>query len=92
MYYLMKNITLKVDDETYRKARIRAAEAGTSVSAMVREFLSSTTNTETSREARHQEIVTKLRQIYAEADKRATPRNEPLIPPTRDELYAERIH
>ena len=35
----MKNITLKVDDETYRKARIRAAQAGTSVSAMVLEFL-----------------------------------------------------
>ena len=35
----MKNITLKVDDATYREARIRAAKEGTSVSAMVRDFL-----------------------------------------------------
>lgn len=35
----MKNITVAVDDETYRSARIRAAELDTSVSAMVREYL-----------------------------------------------------
>jgi plasmid stability protein len=84
----MKNITLKVDDETYRKARIHAAAAGTSVSAMVREFLSANANSDT----RHQETVRQLREIYAQADKRATERSEPLIPPSRDELYAERIH
>ncbi len=37
----MKNITISIDDETYRKARIRAAELDTSVSAMVRRFLES---------------------------------------------------
>lgn len=36
----MKNITVSVDDETYRRARIRAAEQDTSVSALVRRFLS----------------------------------------------------
>lgn len=35
----MKNITVTVDDEVYRKARVRAAEADTSVSALVRDFL-----------------------------------------------------
>ena len=35
----MKNITISVDEETYRRARANAAEAGTSVSALVREFL-----------------------------------------------------
>ena len=35
----MKNITVSVDDETYRKARIRAAELDTSVSAIVRKYL-----------------------------------------------------
>jgi len=35
----MKNITVSVDDDTYRKARIRAAERDTSVSALVRLFL-----------------------------------------------------
>ena len=35
----MKNITVSVDEETYRLSRVRAAEAGTSVSALVRGFL-----------------------------------------------------
>ncbi len=35
----VKNITVSVDDETYRHSRIKAAEAGTSVSALVRAFL-----------------------------------------------------
>lgn len=35
----MKNITISVDDEVYRQARIKAAERGTSVSALVREIL-----------------------------------------------------
>ena len=35
----MKNITVAVDDETYRVARIRAAELDTSVSALVRDYL-----------------------------------------------------
>ncbi len=35
----MRNITVAVDDETHRHARIRAAELDTSVSALVREFL-----------------------------------------------------
>lgn len=35
----MKNITVSVDDEVYHRARIRAAEKKTSVSAMVRELL-----------------------------------------------------
>ena len=35
----MKNITVSVDDETYRRARTAAARRGTSVDALVREFL-----------------------------------------------------
>jgi hypothetical protein len=35
----MKNITVSVDDETYRRSRIKAAEAGTTVPALVRSFL-----------------------------------------------------
>lgn len=37
----MKNITVSIDEETYRRARIKAAEEGTSVSALVRSFLHS---------------------------------------------------
>lgn len=35
----MKNITVSVPDEVYRRARIRAAERDTSVSELVRDFL-----------------------------------------------------
>jgi hypothetical protein len=35
----VKNITVSLDDQTYRHARIIAAERGTSVSALVKQFL-----------------------------------------------------
>ncbi|MFZ4694511.1 MAG: hypothetical protein ACOYMV_05220 [Verrucomicrobiia bacterium] len=35
----MKNITVSVDDEVYRRARIRAAERSSSVSALVKAML-----------------------------------------------------
>ncbi len=41
----MKNITISIDDETYYRARIRAAEQSSSVSALVRKFLIQLTNT-----------------------------------------------
>jgi plasmid stability protein len=36
---LMKNITVSIPDEIYREARVSAARRGTSVSALVRDFL-----------------------------------------------------
>lgn len=41
----MKNITVSVDEETYRRARVKAAQAGTSVSALVRSFLATLNQT-----------------------------------------------
>jgi hypothetical protein len=35
----MKNITVSLDDETYRRARVIAAQRDTSVSALVKQFL-----------------------------------------------------
>lgn len=35
----MKNLTVSLDDETYRRARMIAAERDTSVSALVKRFL-----------------------------------------------------
>ncbi len=35
----MKTITVSVDEETYRLSRVKAAEAGTSVAALVRAYL-----------------------------------------------------
>lgn len=37
----MKNVTIALDDETHRLARIRAAELGTSLSALVKQYLAS---------------------------------------------------
>jgi hypothetical protein len=37
----MKNITLAIDDETYRRARVEAARRDQSLSALVREYLES---------------------------------------------------
>ena len=36
---IMKNITVSLDDETYRRARMIAAQRDTSVSALVKKFL-----------------------------------------------------
>jgi plasmid stability protein len=43
----MKNITVAVPDDVYRAARIRAAEEGSSVSALVAEYLRSLSDRET---------------------------------------------
>lgn len=48
----MKNITVSLPDEVYRRARIRAAEQDTSVSALVREFLAGLGNEESDFERR----------------------------------------
>lgn len=85
----MKNITLKIDDETYRKARIRAAAEGTSVSAMVRDFLTRQMDAEDERESRR---IAALEEIYQIAEARGQFRPEPLKPLARDEIYAERVH
>jgi len=43
----MKNITVSLDDETYRRARMVAAQRDTSVSALVKQFLTELTSGET---------------------------------------------
>lgn len=43
----MKNITVSIDEEVHRRARIKAAERDTSVSAVVRELLIAWTGEET---------------------------------------------
>lgn len=48
----MKNITVTVDDEIYRQARIKAAEQNTSLSALVKMFLVNLTTEESDLERR----------------------------------------
>ena len=46
----MKNIKVSVDDETYRRVRIKAADQATSVSALVKRFLTELAGDETDAE------------------------------------------
>ena len=46
----VRNITVSVDDDTYRRARLKAAEQDTSVSALVRRFLTELAADESSTE------------------------------------------
>ena len=64
----MKNITVTVPDDVYRTARIRAAERGTSVSALVGEYLRSLSGrgAQFSRlEARQQQIQREIQRFRA---------------------------
>ena len=46
----MRNITVSVNDETYKRARVAAAERDTSVSALVRDYLEQLASHETESE------------------------------------------
>jgi plasmid stability protein len=87
----MKNITLKIDDETHTKARVLAAKRGTSISAMVKEFLLK----ETSQSDSEAERIAALEALLSRSDARAKAsgktRSTPLKPLTREEIYAERL-
>ena len=82
----MKNITVSVDDETYRRARVKAAQADTSVSALVRKFLTDlTVESVETREERFARMVReeqKLRETIINFDA-----NDRL---SRDELHERR--
>ena len=58
----MKNITVTVPDDVYRNARIRAAERGTSVSALVGEYLRSLSE----RQAEFSRLEAQQRQLQSE--------------------------
>ena len=74
----VKNITVSVPDDVYRSARIRAAERGSSVSALVGDYLRSLTD----REAEFVRLEAQQRRVQAEiAGFRA-----------RDRLDREQVH
>jgi plasmid stability protein len=77
------NLTITVDGEVLRRARIRALEQGTSVNAIVREFLDSYAGAEEEQEAR-----SRLAELA-----RASPASsgEAGRGWTREDLYAERL-
>ena len=59
----MKNITVSIPEDVYRRARIRAAERGCSVSALVAEYLSSLAETDETfsrLEAQQEEVLAEI--------------------------------
>jgi predicted transcriptional regulator len=79
---IMKNITVSLDDETYRRARMIAAHRDTSVSALVKRFLVDLASGETEFERLRREERALRERI---TDFRAS-ENLP-----RDELYDRRF-
>jgi len=72
----MKNITVSLDDETYRRARMVAAERDTSVSALVKRFLLELTSGETEFERlkREERELRKKIKLFSASDR--LPRDE----------------
>ncbi len=97
---MKKNITVSIDEQTYRCARIRAAELDTSVSALVRGYLRSLApggnGGKQSFVKRHTETAATLRareleEVFTDFESRGVGlRMASNL--TRDELYAEAIN
>jgi post-segregation antitoxin (ccd killing protein) len=63
----VKNITVSVDDELYHRARVRAAELRTTVSALVREHLERLTEAESDADRlgrEQQELIARIRRDH----------------------------
>lgn len=78
----MTNITVSVPDEVYRAARIRAAELGSSVSALVAEYLGSLSQ----REAEFSRLEAQQRDVQRQID-RFSARNRV----DRDEVHGRAV-
>ena len=79
----MTNLTITVDEQTLKRARIRALEEGTSVNAVLRDYLESYAGVRRER----REAGRKLLEIA----KRSTMSSGGKGLPKREELYEERL-
>ena len=77
----MKNITVSVNEEVYRRARRKAAEHNTSVSKLVAEYLRSLTKGDELRAERKR----LLEELFAARDR--APKNKPVGRLNREEIY-----
>lgn len=60
----MRNITVSVPEDVYRQARIKAAEQGESVSALVAQFLSTLSDTDD----RFERLLAQQEEVLAEIE------------------------
>jgi len=78
----MRNITVSVPEEVYRHARIKAAEQGESVSALVAQFLATLSN----KDEQFERLLAQQEEVLAEIESfRASDRLE------RDQLHDRAI-
>lgn len=80
----MPNLTLTIDDETLKRARIRAIEDGTSVNAVVRDYLHDYAGGEAHRDA----VEGFLAFAHAHAGARSGAEGRAW---SREELYEDRL-
>jgi ABC-type uncharacterized transport system auxiliary subunit len=66
----MKNITISVDDDLYRQARIKAAEWSTSLPAMFQEYLVQITEQSVKNDGEFQRLQREEEEIRAELQSR----------------------
>jgi plasmid stability protein len=77
----MANLTITVDDDVLRRARVRAAELGTSVNAVLREYMEQWTSVQDERRRAVDRILEGSKRSRASSGGRTW---------TRDELHERR--
>ena len=80
----MANLTITVDEETVKRARMRALEEGTSVNALLREYLDDYAGV-------RQERQEALRRILASSRESTSATGPGGRTWTRDDLYEDRL-
>ncbi|MGB1110117.1 MAG: hypothetical protein ACPG4N_07160 [Gammaproteobacteria bacterium] len=81
----MTNLTISIDDETLKQARIRALQENTSVNALVGQFITNYANEDKLR----QERMATLQSLFDHADKHGIDRDGEKW--DRDSLYEPRL-
>jgi hypothetical protein len=74
-------VTFRIDEETLRRARIRALERGTSLNAVVEEFLASWSSADQAASRRRLVALAERRGTHGDLDERSW---------SREDLYEER--
>ena len=72
----MANLTITIDEESLKRARIRALEEGTSVNALLRDFLESYAGVRREQRNAVREILTNSRRCHSRRDGRTWTREE----------------
>lgn len=78
----MTNLTITVDDETLKRARVRALEEGASVNAVLREYLETYAGTSREQTEAARRILASSRRTASGSGGRGW---------TREDLYEERL-